>query len=130
MIDFSEEIFFQTARSSGKGGQNVNKVETMVEAWWPVHASRFFTEEQKAAIVEKLKNNINKDGMLIIKSQESRSQLANKKKALAKILSRVNQSILKKKKRLKTKPSAAVIARRLETKKQQAEKKIRRRKDW
>jgi len=130
MIDFSEEIFFRTARSGGKGGQHVNKVETMVEAWWSVPDSRFFTEEQKQTILEKLKHHINKEGMLMMKSQESRSQSANKKKALAKMLQRVNQSLLKKKARMKTKPAASVIEKRLQLKKQQGEKKMRRRRDW
>lgn len=130
MIDFSEEIFFRTARSGGKGGQHVNKVETMVEAWWSVRDSRFFSEQQKVIILEKLKHFINKDGMLMMKCQESRSQSANKKKVLAKMLQRVNHSILKKKPRLKTKPTNTAIEKRLQLKKQQGEKKIRRRKDW
>ncbi len=130
MIDFSPEISFQTARSGGKGGQNVNKVETMVEAYWKVTASVFFSDEQKQMILEKLKNRISGDGYLMVKASEARTQLSNKKKALEKILTLVNQSVVKKRKRIATKPSKSVIERRLDAKKVQGEKKMRRKKDW
>lgn len=130
MIDFSKEISFQTARSGGKGGQNVNKVETMAEAYWLVERSEYFNEEQKKRIKEVLANRVNSEGWLIVKSSESRSQLSNKKKALEKMLILVNQSIRKPKKRLSTKPSKAMIEKRLEVKKQLSDKKLRRKKDW
>ena len=130
MIDFSTEVFFQTARSGGKGGQNVNKVETMAEAYWPVAASAFFTQEQKELIFQKLANRVNAEGLLLVKSQESRSQLANKKTALEKMLVLVNTAIVKAKKRIASKPSKAMVQKRIDSKKQQGEKKMRRRKDW
>jgi ribosome-associated protein len=58
-IDITSEIQFQTARSGGKGGQNVNKVETMVEGRWQVSESSLFSEDQKHRIQEKLSNRIN-----------------------------------------------------------------------
>ena len=130
MVDFTTEIYFQTARSGGKGGQNVNKVETMVEAYWNVDGSHFFTPEQKGLISTKLKNKINSEGLLIVKSSEDRSQLSNKKNALEKMLILVNQSILKPKKRLASKPTKSMIQKRLDSKKMLGEKKMRRRKDW
>jgi len=130
MIDFSSEVFFRTARSGGKGGQHVNKVETLAEAYWDIEASEYFSAAQKECIQEKLGNRINSEGILIIKSSDSRSQLANKKKALEKMLTLVNQSIIKPKKRIASKPSKAVIEKRLEIKKRQGEKKLRRKKDW
>lgn len=130
MIDFSKEVSFQTARSGGKGGQNVNKVETMAEAYWLVGDSVFFNEEQKKRISEVLANRINNEGWLIIKSSETRTQLSNKKKALEKMLILVNQSIRRPKKRLASKPSKAMIEKRLESKKMLSDKKLRRRKDW
>ncbi len=130
MIDFSTEVFFQTARSGGKGGQNVNKVETMAEAYWPVATSAFFTQEQKELILQKLANRINADGLLLVKSQESRSQLTNKKTALEKMLMLVNSAIVKAKKRIASKPSKAMVQKRIDSKKLHGEKKMRRRKDW
>lgn len=130
MIDFSKEISFQTARSGGPGGQNVNKVETMVQAYWRVESTAFFTAEQQQMILEKLANKISSEGMLIVKSGEARTQLANKKKALEKMLLLVNQSIQKPKKRLASKPTKTMIEKRLGLKKQLAEKKLRRKKDW
>ncbi len=130
MRDFSTEIFYRTARSGGKGGQNVNKVETMAEAWWHVEGSAFFTGEEKELLRAKLQNRINKDGYLIVKSSETRSQLENKQIALAKMRELVEKSLIRPKKRKPTKPSKAAKEKRLESKRRDAMKKQLRRRDF
>jgi ribosome-associated protein len=77
-IDFLPELQFQASRSSGAGGQNVNKVSSKVELRFNVVNSQLLDESQKALILQKLKNQINSEGELIVVSQEDRSQLKNK----------------------------------------------------
>lgn len=127
MRNFTKELTYKTSRSSGAGGQNVNKVETSVTVQWKVADTEFFSNEEIELISEKLKNRINQDGILQLTVSESRTQLQNKKIATEKILELVEKSLIKPKPRKATKPSKRQIEKRIMAKKQISEKKENRR---
>ena len=124
MLDLRKEIKFNTARSGGKGGQNVNKLETMVEAYFHIEKSSLLTDNQKTLISHKLKNQINLEGFLIVKSQSHRTQLENKQEAIKKLHQKIKLALKVNPKRIATKPTKSSNEKRVEEKKKRSNIKL------
>ena len=120
------ELNYKAVRSSGAGGQNVNKVSTKIQITFALETSNGLMDEEKITLTEKLSNRITKDNFIMIECDETRSQLKNKELAVKRLFILLDNNLKKEKKRLVTKVPKRVIRKRLEDKKNQAEKKLNR----
>ena len=120
------ELEFSTSRSSGPGGQNVNKVNTKVTLRWSVKDSALLTPGEKELLLQKLSSRLTTEGVLLLSAQEKRSQLQNKEEVLLKFDQLLKQALFKKKKRKATKPSKSSKQSRLDKKKKHSDKKKQR----
>lgn len=122
------ELSFRTSRSSGAGGQHVNKTETKVECLFDVMSSAGLNDAEKGIVIEKLAARINDGGILAVTSQKERSQLSNKEHTIDRLHSLLTKALTPTIKRVKTKPSPGSVEERLQEKKRVSEKKELRRK--
>ena len=121
--DLSSEFVFQTSRSSGPGGQNVNKVNSRVELRFDLLNSKLLSEEQKVVLEHKLGKRLTTDGILLFSSQEDRSQLRNKELVVAKFYDLLSRALKPVRKRRATRPSRSSVERRIQSKKIRGERK-------
>lgn len=118
-----QELIFTVSRSSGPGGQNVNKVNSKVTVKFDVKNSAILTPEEKEIVLRKLGPKLTTEGLLVVTAQEGRSQLDNKETALQKFEQLLTKAFEKKKVRKPTKPSKSAVQKRIKSKKQHSEKK-------
>jgi ribosome-associated protein len=118
-----EELVYEYFRSSGPGGQNVNKVATGVRIRFDIEKSTIFTPEEKQKIKTKLKNRINEKGELLVENEETRSQLQNRENAYQKLIELISEALEEEKERIPTKVPQSAKKQRIEEKKQISEKK-------
>ena len=119
----NKEVRYRTSRSSGAGGQHVNKVSTKVELIFDIDASDILSEEEKTIVKEKLANRISKDGLLMLNSDETRSQVKNKEIVFNRFLLLLEDAMKPVKERKPTKPTKSSVERRLKDKKKKKKKK-------
>lgn len=122
------EFTIEFSRSSGPGGQNVNKVSSKAQLRWRVADSMIFSHEQKNCIREKLKNRLTNDDEILVVSEEERSQLQNREKVVERFQELIQQALFVPKKRRLTRPTRGSREKRLESKRLISERKKSRQK--
>lgn len=120
------ELTFKATRSSGAGGQHVNKVSSRIELSFDLLNSQGLSDEEKLRLKEKLASRLTKEGMLLLSCSESRSQHKNKSIVIERFLDLIKDNLKVKKPRKKSKPSKGAIEKRLKSKKEHTLKKSRR----
>ena len=120
------ELRFKAVRSSGPGGQHVNKTATKIELSLGISDSLAFSQEEKELLLKKLKTKLSSEGVLQLSCGETRSQHRNKAIVIDRLIELLTKSLKKQKPRKKTKPSRRAIEKRLNTKKNKALKKTNR----
>jgi ribosome-associated protein len=126
--NFDSEFEFIFSRSSGAGGQHVNKTSTKVELRFNINTSKILNLSEKEIIFEKMPMKISNEGYIQIVSQETRSQFKNKQICIEKFYELIEEAFRKEKKRIKTKRTLNSILKRLDFKKQRKDIKERRKK--
>jgi len=126
--DLSSEFIFQASRSSGPGGQNVNKVNSKIELRFNIQDSSILSENQKEVLTSKLSTKISTEGFLIIVSQRDRSQLVNKEDAISKFYQLIEKALRPVKHRKSTRPTRSSVEKRLTGKRIKADIKQNRQK--
>ncbi len=123
-----KELHFKAIRSSGAGGQHVNKVSSKIELFFDLENSKGLSEREKELLFQKLATKLTKEHVLILTCDESRSQHRNKDIVIKRFIGLLQTNLIRPKKRRPTKPSKASIRKRLESKKKVSEKKNSRKK--
>lgn len=118
-----KEVLFSTSRSGGAGGQHVNKVESKVSLYWDLRSSKMISDAQREQLFVKLRNRLNKEGVLQLDASDTRSQLKNKAAVTERFITLIEKSLKKDKKRIATKVPKSQLLDRLDRKKKNAQKK-------
>mgnify|MGYP003635843529 FL=1 len=121
-----QELTFKAVRSSGAGGQHVNKVSSKVELTFDLENSMALTDIEKNRLLRKLSTKLSKENILLMQCEETRSQHKNKELVIKKFLDTLEANLAVPKRRRKTKPTRSAIEKRLKSKKKAALKKVNR----